>query len=270
MPRKPHELETSFFPLSHRPGRYLIGVLLTALAVLLLMGCDLPRDIEGTEDRVRQGVLRVGVIDGVAPWAAWHSGTPRGVEVQLVRELAERTESDIRWVSGSDTELFHALAAFELDLVIGGVDRTTPWRKEVALTRPYYVSRVMVGWPSGGSEERSIDGVRIAVKPHTSVVKKLEDRGAVPVELQGQPSDQLPVAAEEWQIKAWGRQPSPPKLDTHKRVFALPPGENGWLHTVQRFLFEKRAEVPAMIRSQSTITNSRSRTRSTLSEVASR
>lgn len=253
-----------------RQGGYVIRPFLALLVAIFLAGCDLPRDIEGTEDRVRQGTLRVGVIDGAAPWVAWHSGKPRGVEVQLVRELAERIQSDIQWVSGSDTELFRALAAFELDLVIGRIDRTSPWRKEVAFTRPYHVSRIMVGWPTGRSATRELDGIRIAVKQHTSAVRKLEDRGAVPVALRGQPSEHLPVAAEEWQISAWGLRASPPVLDTHKRVFALPPGENGWLQTVQRFLFERRDDVPAMIRSQLSVANPESRIRPSLSEVASR
>ena len=215
---------------------------------LLLVGCDLPQDIEGTQDHVRDGTLRVGVIDGAAPWATWSSGQPRGVEPEMVRDLAQQMQAEIRWVAGSDTELFRALAAFELDLVIGGLERSSPWRKEVALSRPYFVSRVRVGWPPNRTAKEDLDGIRIAVEPHTAVVKKLKDRGAVPVALNA--AGGLPLAAPEWQIDARGLSPGPPILDTRKHVFALPPGENRWLNTVQRFLFERRDQVPEMIRAQ--------------------
>ncbi|MCL7743510.1 transporter substrate-binding domain-containing protein [Guyparkeria hydrothermalis] len=231
-----------------RFGDRVVRAFAFALLVLLLPGCDLPRDIEGTQDQVREGTLRVGVIDDAAPWARWSSGEPQGVEAVLVRDLARQLKADVQWVEGSDTEVFRALAAFELDLVIGGLERTSPWRKEVALSRPYLVSRVMVGWPPNRNAKQDLDGIRIAVKPHTSVVKKLKDRGAVPATLNADGS--LPLAAPEWQIRARGLTPHEPILETRKRVFALPPGENRWLHTVQRFLFERQDDVPAMIQAQ--------------------
>ncbi|MFI9652202.1 transporter substrate-binding domain-containing protein [Guyparkeria halopsychrophila] len=206
--------------------------------------------MEGTEDRVRDGSLRVGVIDGVAPWVTWNAGDPRGVESQLVRELAERLGADVQWVKGSDTELFGALAAFELDLVIGGIERSSPWGKEVALTRPYHETRMMLGWPDGQRATQELSGQRVEVEPNTALARKLKKRGAVPVALVEQRGERLPIAAAEWQIEAWGMQASPPVLDTQKRVFALPPGENRWLQTVQRFLFGKREGVPAMLRAE--------------------
>ncbi|WP_322522153.1 transporter substrate-binding domain-containing protein [Guyparkeria halophila] len=229
---------------------WLIRASVVFFTIVLLAGCDLPRDIEGTQDHVRNGLLRVGVIDGASPWATWSGGEPQGVETQLVRELAKRMGANIRWVSGSDTELFGALAAFELDVVIGGIERSSPWGKKVALTRPYHVTRIMLGWPPDQPASEDLDKRRVAVKQNSSVARRLAERGAVTVALEEGRDARLPVAAAESQILAWGLRPSPPVLETRKQVFAVPAGENGWLQTVQRFLFEKRADVPAMIRSE--------------------
>lgn len=263
---RPYECHSSPWPLVPvlRFGGRIASALLFVLSVLLLGGCDLPRDLEGTQDQVREGTLHVGVIDDAAPWAIWSAGEPHGVEVSLVRDLARQMQADIRWVAGPDAELLHALAAFELDLVIGGLERSSPWRKEVALSRPYFVSRVMVGWPPNRNAKRDLDGVRIAVKPHTSMVKKLKDRGAVPV--TSGTAEALPLAAPEWQLSARGLIPAQPVLERRKRVFALPPGENRWLNTVQRFLFERQGDVPAMIHAQLSGTESGAQAASVRSE----
>ena len=120
-----------------RPASSLASRLVLA-AVALVTACGLPRDPNGTLERVRGGVLRVGAVDE-APWVVRHAdGRPRGVEVALVEALAERLGAELRWNHGGETRLMAALGRFELDLVIGGLDADSPYRDEVGLTRPYY------------------------------------------------------------------------------------------------------------------------------------
>jgi DNA-binding IclR family transcriptional regulator len=58
-----------------------------ALLALAAAGCDLPRDAEGTLDRVRGGTLRVGVVNH-PPWVVDSGGAVGGVESALVTQLA--------------------------------------------------------------------------------------------------------------------------------------------------------------------------------------
>ncbi len=108
------------------------------LAAISLSTCGLPKDPESTGEHVRDGVLRVGLVDE-PPWAAQGpDGAPRGVEVELVRALAQDLHAELRWNYGGETRLMAELQRFELDLVIGGIVEDSPYSEEVGFTRPYY------------------------------------------------------------------------------------------------------------------------------------
>jgi polar amino acid transport system substrate-binding protein len=101
------------------------------------VACSLPRDPEGTLDRVRGGTLRAGVAIN-HPWVTDSAGTYGGIEPALVRALAAELQANIQWVTGGENALMPALHERELDLVVGGLDNQTPWAKQVGVTRPYH------------------------------------------------------------------------------------------------------------------------------------
>jgi polar amino acid transport system substrate-binding protein len=107
--------------------------------VLLLAGasCNLPRDSNDTLNRVRQGMLRVGITEN-PPWSSRLGDSLGGVEVELVQGAAARLSSALVWTSGTESELLRRLHERKLDLVIGGLSRDNPWSSRVAFTRPYY------------------------------------------------------------------------------------------------------------------------------------
>lgn len=134
-------------------------VFLAALLVPLLAGCGLkmPSDPEGTLDRVAGGTLRVGISHN-PPWTetgtgpdtvsrtgpdeatvgAGSTGTaPAGTEAELVRAFAAEHNARVEWVSGGESNLVRRLERGELDLVIGGLTKDSPWSKYAALTQPY-------------------------------------------------------------------------------------------------------------------------------------
>lgn len=119
------------------------------LALFVVVGC-LPRDPDGTLERVRGGVLRVGVV-AAAPWVIGDpDGPPRGSEVDAVRGLAASLGAEVVWVPGGETAHMRALQARRLDLVIGGLVADSPYREEVGFTRPYADcdgARVVAGPP---------------------------------------------------------------------------------------------------------------------------
>lgn len=127
----------------------LVAALLAATAVGTGCGVQIPADPDGTLERVRGGVLRVGVSPA-PPWtSAGVGGEPDGVEISLVRDFADSIEADVEWEDGGEEHLVASMERGELDLVVGGVTAKTPWAKQAAVTRPY----VTVTGPDGEPAE---------------------------------------------------------------------------------------------------------------------
>lgn len=100
-------------------------------------------------ERVRQQKrMRVGLVEN-APWVRHGQGDPSGAEVQLVRDFATSLGAAPEWFWGGEQQHLEALERFELDLVIGGLDASTPWAQKIGLTRQYYTERILVGIPAG-------------------------------------------------------------------------------------------------------------------------
>jgi polar amino acid transport system substrate-binding protein len=110
--------------------------------LVLLTACGLPRDPSKTLDRVSGGTMRVGYVAN-PPWVIPHAGrdgvlSMDGVEGVLVQHLAQEIRAHIEWVAGTESELFDSLRQRKVDLLIGGINDATPWKKDVGLTRPYF------------------------------------------------------------------------------------------------------------------------------------
>jgi ABC-type amino acid transport substrate-binding protein len=112
-----------------------------ALLVAGMLACGLPRDSDGTLERVRGGELRVGVTHH-PPYDSVANGTVSGPEPRLVEALARRLGARPSFRLGSDSELLEALARRELDVVIAGLHDDSPWNGRVALTKPYHTDPV--------------------------------------------------------------------------------------------------------------------------------
>jgi ABC-type amino acid transport substrate-binding protein len=103
---------------------------------VLLAGCQFPADPDGTLDRVEGGVLRLGVTEH-DPWVRLEGPRRTGVEVTLAQRFAASLGAELEFTEGAESELIDELKTGELDLVVGGFDSKSPWKKEAALTRPY-------------------------------------------------------------------------------------------------------------------------------------
>ncbi len=104
--------------------------------MVLIAGCDMPRDPEGTFRRVQGGTLRVGVTEH-EPWTRWEGGRPSGIEVELLESFAQHLGAQIDWTHDAEGRLLETLQGGSLDVVIAGIKDSTPWSSEVALTQPY-------------------------------------------------------------------------------------------------------------------------------------
>jgi len=139
-----------------------------AFTLPVAIACGLPRDPEGTLDRVRGGTLRVGfVVD--TPWVVAAGPGAGGIEGAIAAELARGLGAQIAWTHAAETPLLRALHDGDLDLVIAGLTKDSPWAAMVSFTRPYYVDTTVV------------DGERTEV-PHVVAVPPGENAWQVHVE----------------------------------------------------------------------------------------
>ena len=95
-----------------------------------------PADPEGTLDRVTDGVLRVGASHH-PPYVDATGPEPRGSEPDLVRAFAAERNATIEWTVSGEEALMTALKKGDLDLVVGGLTKESPWSTDAGLTRSY-------------------------------------------------------------------------------------------------------------------------------------
>ena len=112
-------------------------LLTVAALAFALTACDLPRDPEGTLERIEGSSMRVGVTDS-PPWTIVTEGEPAGVEAELLRQLARDLDAEIEWVEGSESEILEDVEQGHLDVAIGGFTADNPWAKNVMFIQPYF------------------------------------------------------------------------------------------------------------------------------------
>ncbi len=225
-------------------------LLLVLIAAPLLPGCHMPRDPDGTLDHVRGGSLRAG-LSITEPWTRFDKGQPAGVEVRLLDEFASELGANIDWVVGSESELLTALERQELDVVIGGLTDDTPWKSRVGLTRPYLATRLVVGVPVEQPLLSDIRGKEVAVrKGRVAIAARVRKADGIPIPVNEPSSQRGPVAADRWQIQVWGLKPCEVHLHKDKHVMAVPPGENGWLMSLEWVLRSHSPRIQEIIQSE--------------------
>ncbi|MDQ3030660.1 MAG: hypothetical protein M3R09_11690 [Actinomycetota bacterium] len=147
--------------------------------------------------------------------------------------------------------MFAALEVRAVDLVIGGLTADDPFMASSAATRPYTTTRLVVGLPQGAPPREDLAGLRVAVEPGTEAAGTLVELGAVPVltdDVTRIPRDAQAVAVDDWLLDDLRLRDSDVVLHESAHVFAAPLGENGWLVTVERFLFSRAAQISAAVR----------------------
>ncbi len=225
----------------------LIMTRLTAVLIALsLASCGVPRDPEGTLERVRGGEMRVGVSSS-DPWATWPGDEPSGVEVDLVEDFAVEIDSEVVWVEGSEAEVIEALEVGELDLVIGGLTSTSPWSKVAALTHPYITTKVVVAVPEGAEVPDDIANLNVAVERGTAGAGILEKTDADPVIVEDVANAEGPVTVENWLLDDLELVETGITLEETDHVMAVRMGENEWMTGLERFLLERPEIVERLL-----------------------
>jgi polar amino acid transport system substrate-binding protein len=224
-----------------------------ALVALVVSGCQYPRDPEGTLDRVEGGTLRVGVIED-PPWVDLSGREPAGVEPELVRQFAAQLDADIEWVEGTESDLAEALAGFQLDLIVGGLDRGWPYGKELAMTRPYVDTEVQIGVPPGTELPDELGGEEIWVERNSeaAALLKQEEEDAVRVPFDALSEVDGPALLDTWDIDALGYERTDYILRDDEHAMAVAAGENGFLVELENFLLDRGAEADRLLTEEAT------------------
>jgi polar amino acid transport system substrate-binding protein len=240
--------DTGSRAVSPRPTTLVACVVVAACGTA---ACGLPRDADGTLDRVRGGIVRVGVVVDT-PWvtdSAGGEGAAGGVEGALVQGIARDIGARVRWVRGTDESLLAALHERELDMVVGGLTTESPWKATLAFTKPYYTDTVLVAGAPGAAAPVRLKELRVAVLEGDPIVAKIRGEDGVPVPVADLATTREAIAAPTWRLAQLGRTGDPElELAQHPHVLALPPGENAWLVHVERWLRAHASEVPALLR----------------------
>jgi hypothetical protein len=223
--------------------------LAAVLAALFLAGCSIPQDPQGTLAGVRGDTLHVGVTEA-PPFIVRHGAAeaPGGVEAALIRGFADSLDAAVAWHWGTSEAHFEALMRFELDLVAGGLTTATPWKQHAGLTRPYHTAYDALGalpetpGMSFGRQGAVLGGAAVAVPEASGLAALVEGEGFRPARMAHPERFDGLAAAPEWQLRAWGRVPLK-RLRNVKHVLAVPPGENGFLFALERYLQPRRRAV---------------------------
>jgi polar amino acid transport system substrate-binding protein len=226
-----------------------VTLLVAILAVAGLAGCQFPRDPEGTLDRVRGGTLRVGVIDN-EPWVKLSEGRePAGVEPELVRQFANELDAEIEWVEGPESELVEAMRGYQLDLLIGGLTRSSPWQEEVALTRPYVDTEIELAVPPGEEVPGDLSGVEIWVERHSEAAALLEQEEEEADAVYFDEIEEVDGLAllHTYDIDAIGYERTDNILRDHEHAMAVPMGENAFLVELEQFLLDQGEEAEQLV-----------------------
>ena len=214
-------------------------------AVALLAACrEIPRDQQGTLERVRGGVLRAGMMQH-KPWAAMVDGRPQGLEAALVEQLAHSLSATVEWAEPRGDELFQALKEHRIDLVVGGITERSPWKDHVAFTRPYLRHRAVA---VSVLPLTSIRNQRVGVDDGTAEMDEVRRRGGIAVSRKVQPLAAAIEVKPAWEVDRGDHVVA--ELEESRQVFAVPSGENAWLIHVDSFLRANSRDVWRKLREQ--------------------
>jgi polar amino acid transport system substrate-binding protein len=212
-----------------------------------VLACSLPRDADGTLERVHRGVVRVGVVVDT-PWVTDSVGAG-GIEGRMIRELARELGARIEWVSGKQSDLLETLHHREIDAVVGGLTAASPWAREVALTLPFYTDTVAVSPPAGSGALSTLEGITVGVEAGDPIAGVIRAKGGEPVLHVALDTVHSAIAAPTWKLDGLHRSADRNMiLAQNPHVIAVSPGENAWMMRVEKVLLRHRDSVGRMLR----------------------
>lgn len=213
-----------------------------AFLLLFIIGClqaceSYPNDPKNSLEEAKAKRLRVGFIED-HPWIWAEGGEMKGIEAEIIKGFAEKIDTKIEWIKGTEDELMPLLETFELHVVVGGLSRSTPWNKHVGLTGPYKKVKVIVCSTNGTAIPEEIEGWQVGVKKGSAIGAYVRQKKGIPIFMDSLPDYQGLVAVYEYDKDLFDCGDSRLSIKTIKHVLAVPKGENNLLMTLEEYLNE--------------------------------
>ena len=221
---------------------------------LTLVGCQFPKDPEGTLNKVRdRGTMKVGVTHA-DPFVNLDGPEPTGAEVELIKEFARHLGVEIEWVEASESQLAELLAGTEIDVMLAGLDRHSPLQQEVALTRPYANVEIVLAVPPD-EESPDIEGLDVLVEENSeaaAIVEKETDADPIRVPSLSD-ADGRPVVVEDYLLDELGYRKTGHSLLETEHCLAVTLGENAWLTEIEKWLLDHEELASDLLRQEGTL-----------------
>ncbi len=104
------------------------GMLL--LYIFFCSACNFPKDPENSYEKAKKSALRVGIVS--------KADTARiNFEKNLISNFAEQENLQTQFTVDNETELVKNLEKYQLDVVLGGFEKSSNWKTRVGMTKPY-------------------------------------------------------------------------------------------------------------------------------------
>lgn len=104
--------------------------------LLILTGCNFPKDPENSLEEAIKDSLKVGVVNN-PPYAIIENGEAQGTEIDILKSFASANDLQIQFVEGSESILVDKLKKYHLHIVAGGFDKKTIWKKHAGTSATY-------------------------------------------------------------------------------------------------------------------------------------
>jgi membrane-bound lytic murein transglycosylase MltF len=125
-----------------RTNFYKLGAL--ALILGICNSCNLPKDPKGSWTKIKaRGNLQIGIVENL-PFTFIKDSQAQGSEARLIENFGNQYNLNFSYQSGSESELIKKLENYELDILLGGFDKNTIWKKKAGLSLPYDEKHVIL------------------------------------------------------------------------------------------------------------------------------
>lgn len=124
--------------------------LIPGVICISLTACTIPQDSSYSWQKATVEELSIGVIDN-PPFAYKSNSKWEGIEIDLIKKFAAMYGLDVSFTQANETQLFKDLKNYKYQIVLGGIEEQSIWKKEVALTLAYDSVHVMA-IPKGENE----------------------------------------------------------------------------------------------------------------------
>ncbi|WP_236979537.1 transporter substrate-binding domain-containing protein [Membranihabitans maritimus] len=108
----------------------------TLLVLLALTACNFPKDPHSAFENARKNGLKIGVVHN-PPYTKVENTTFSGSEILYLREFCKKERLQYHFEFGNETYLIKKLKEYKLDIVAGGFQESSIWKKEAGISKPY-------------------------------------------------------------------------------------------------------------------------------------